>query len=204
MDDEADVWFVNAQPEGDGRHDDTDAAGHKVILHLGSIRDAGVVVVGDDAMGAQQRGQLLAAGAGAGVDDAAARLGLAEGQQATQFVVGVAGVEDLQSEVGAGDVAGNDAHIAQVVDDVPTHAGWSRRGQRQKGWIAQCPAGLSDVEVIGPEVVAPHADAVRFVNHQPVDACPSQRVQERRLAQPLRRGVDQPVDPVGGLIQPPA
>ena len=108
--DETNVRLINAQAEGDGRHDDADTAGHKVVLHPGPVGDAGVVVTGDDAASAQQHGQFLTAGAGAGVDDAAAGFSPAEGQQVAQFIVGVAGVEHLQLQVGAGHVAGDDTH----------------------------------------------------------------------------------------------
>ena len=74
MNDEADVGLVDSQAEGDGRDDDAHAPGHKRILHRVAIVNARVIVRGVDAVALEQRGQALAARAGARVDDAAAFL----------------------------------------------------------------------------------------------------------------------------------
>ena len=203
MDDEADVRLVDAHAKGDRRHDHADAAGHEVVLGLVPVGDARVIVAGGDGLLAQERGQFLTAGAGAGIDDAAARFGAAEGQQVAQLLVGVAGVEDLQLQVGAGDVTGDDAHIAQVVEDISSHAGWSCGGHGQERRDAQCLPGAPDGEIVGAEVVAPDADAMRLVNHQPAHSGAPHGVQEGRLAQALGGGVDQSIAALVCQIQSP-
>ena len=200
VDDEAHVGLVDAHAKGDGGDDDAGAPGHKVVLYCGAVGDAGVIVGGGDAVLAQQGGDALAAFARPGVDDAAAVLGFAEGEEVGELFVGVAGVEDFEAQVGAGAVAGDDVHVAELLEDVAPHARWGGRGDGEERRVAKCFAHALDDEIVGTEVVAPHADAVGFVDDEAVDVGFAHWVQEGRLAQPFRRGVDQVVVACGDAL----
>ena len=61
-----------------------------------------------------------------------------------------------------------------------------------------------DEEVVGPEVVAPHAHAVHLVDHDEPDADRAQRLDEGGVAESLGRGVEQPRRPAGDVADPAA
>ena len=52
-----------------------------------------------------------------------------------------------------------------------------------------------DEEVVRPEVVSPHADAVHLVDHDEADADRPQRLDERGIAEALGGGVEDPRAP---------
>ncbi len=60
----------------------------------------------------------------------------------------------------------------------------------------------ADEEVVRPEVVAPHADAVHFVDHDEADVDAGDRVEEVPLPEPLRGDVEEPVAALGRCTQP--
>ena len=90
-----------------------------------------------------------------------------------------------------------------MLDDVPSHAGWGGRREGEDRWLSQRAPRLRNLEVVRPEVVAPDADTVRLVHHQPCHAGPAQRVQERRLPEALGRGIEQPELALHGVREPP-
>ena len=107
-----------------------------------------------------------------------------------QLLVHVAGVENLKLKIGTRHVTGDDAEVAQMTDDVASHAGRCRRCHSQHWRITQCLSSPSDREVVRSKIMAPHADAVCFVDYQSIHTRTSQRVQEGWLAQSFRSGVD--------------
>src|SRR4029078_6862115 len=61
-----------------------------------------------------------------------------------------------------------------------------RGGHPEAGRAAERLEGVADEEVVRPEVVAPHAHAVHFVDHDQPDADLAERRDARLLAEPLR------------------
>ena len=60
----------------------------------------------------------------------------------------------------------------------------------------------ADEEVVGAEVVPPHADAVHLVDHDETDVDLRDRVEEAPRAEPLGRDVEHPVTAFGHAAQP--
>ena len=76
---------------------------------------------------------------------------------------------------------------AELRGDVAAHLRRRRRGVRLDRHVGPQRAQLADAPVLGPEVVAPVADAVRLVHHQAGEAEPAELGEEARLHQALRR-----------------
>ena len=79
--------------------------------------------------------------------------------------------------------------------------GRGRGGERQHGRRTQFLVGLRNVEVVGPEVVAPDADAVRLVDDQAGDAAVPHQLDKGALAQPFGRDVEQPVAAIAQIVE---
>ena len=75
--------------------------------------------------------------------------------------------------------------------DLLGHAGSGGGGDGEHGRVAQLGERLGDEEVVGAEIVAPHADAVGLVDDDPGDAGRPQGAEEGVVAQPLGRDVDE-------------
>ena len=86
------------------------------------------------------------------------------------------------------DLGIGDAQLPQdVVDDLV--GGGRRHGQH--GGVAQFLDHVAQLEVVGAEVVAPLAHAVRLVHDEQVDRRPPQQVAELAVGQLFGRGVDE-------------
>ena len=123
--------------------------------------------------------------------------------------------EDLEPILGVGDllhvVAQVRAHHARVDDleraterlpDVACRLRRGRRGHAEERGIAECLETTTDEEVVGPEVVAPHAHAVHLVDDHEPDADRREELDEARLPQPLRGRVDEARVPGGDAGEP--
>ena len=72
-----------------------------------------------------------------------------------------------------------------------SHLGGRGRGDCQRRRIAKFLERAGQEEVVGPEVVAPHRDAVGLVDHDQANAARPDRVKELGLPEPLGCGIDQ-------------
>ena len=133
-------------------------------------RQAGVVGGGVDAVGAQLVRDLFGALAREAVDDAG--LALVAGEELQQLVQRLALLDDGVADVGpveAGDVDGGvgepEPH-AHVVARLGVGGG----GAGHDGDAGEQLAQLPELDVLGPEVVSPLADAVRLVDGEQGDA----------------------------------
>ena len=179
VDEEADVGLVHAHAEGDGGDDDAHIAVHEAAHAVGAVlgAEAGVVGERDVGVGApllqfavDQRGHLLAAIARGDVDDAGALLLAADVDDRAQLLLFVRDALHFVEEVRAEEA---DAHAAEVaaepVGDLFGDLGRRGRGEGQDGRLAERGEDLRHDQVVGAEVVAPEADAVRLVDHEQRD-----------------------------------
>ena len=158
-----------------------------------------MVVLGPDPVAAERARDLLARAPGAGVDDRSASVDRAEAtEDAAKPLLGVLGVLDVVAEVRPVDARAH--HLEPPPERLRDRVRVRGRGRRRhpehgrRAELVECP---SDEEVVGPEVVTPHADAVHLVDHDEPDADAAQRAHERLLPKALGRGVEDP-RPAGG------
>ncbi len=66
-----------------------------------------------------------------------------------------------------------------------------RRGERRNLGAAQRFEHLIEPEIIGPEIVAPHREAMRLIHGKKGDCALPERFEKRAAAKTFRRDVDQ-------------
>ncbi len=140
---------------------------------------------------AQGLGQHLGLGAGPAVDDAG--LALARGGKAQNLVArgGLDGERKVDVRpVKAAQERGRGLPVEQAGDDLAP--GFLVRGGGEGGKRhAQGPAQIADPQIVGAEVVAPLADAMRLVDRDQAAVRPPQQAQRRARGQAFRRHVQQ-------------
>ena len=100
---------------------------------------------------------------------------------------------DVVAEVRPHDARPHDLEVATERGGDLRRRGRGRGGgHAEHGRIAERLERAPDEQVVGPEVVPPHADAVHLVDHDEADADRAQRLDECGVAEPLGRGVEQP------------
>ena len=204
--DEADVRLVDPHPEGGRRDDRLDAALAERLLRGRALRrlEPGVVVGRGEVVRPQRPREFLAREARARVDD---RRGTAQVVEAPherpQPIVLVVDELDVVAQVRPDDGGAHDLGVAaERLGDLALRLGRGGRGHPEDRGPPQALERPPDEEVVGPEVVAPHADAVHLVDHDEADVDLRQGVDEDPLAQTLRGGVEEPVAPVRDPAQP--
>ena len=152
-----------------------------------------MVVLGTEPVAAEHAGQLLGRAPRARIDDRRAAA-----QRTQPFdedrdpVLGVRDFLDVVAQVRAHHTRMDGLELPSEREaDVPRRLGRRRRGHPEEGRIAERLEPAPDEEVVGPEVVPPHAHAVHLVHDHEPDADLGQEVDEARLAQALGRGVDE-------------
>ena len=187
--DEAHVRLVDSHAERGCRDDSADPAGDEVVLDAGSLigLEARVVVLQRESVAAQRAGDSLTGVAGARVDDGAALADRSKPLDEDPKPVLVASDPlDVVAKVGANDARSHDGHLAA---ESGGNAGGGRgcRGRRhaEHRRLSERLEGAPDEEVVGSEVVAPHAHAMHLVDHDEADADRAQRLDERGVAETL-------------------
>ena len=192
--DEPHVGLVDPHPERGRGDDDGEPAGDERVLDACPLAglQPGVVVLRPDPVAAERAGDLLAAAARARVDDRGAAVGRAEApEQRPQPLLGVLGALDVVAEVRAVDARPHDLEPpAEGFRDGVRVRGGRGRGHPEHRRRAELVERPADEEVVGAEVVPPHAHAVHLVDHDEADADLAQRPDEGRLAEPLGGGVE--------------
>ena len=192
--DEADVRLVDTHAEGDGGDHDDPLLLEEPVLVPGPHRlvEAGVVRQRLVARGREALGDILDPGAGQAVDDAriAAVPAPDEGVElGGRAVLGGDGVAD----VGAVETGGEHAPIveAQALDDVALGGLIRGGGDGDAGHRRETVLEHRELEVLGPEVVAPLRDAMGLVDGEQREFAAPQMVEKRGHEQPLGRDVDE-------------
>ena len=194
--DEPHVGLVDPHAEGGRRDDDLRPIGDEVVLDarpLGRL-ETGVVVLGAEAVAAQDARQLLGRAARSGVDDRGAATERAEAlDEDGDSVLGVGDLLHVVAEVRAHDARVDDLELA--AERLPDLAGGLGRGRRrhpEDRRVAERLEAAADEEVVGSEVVPPHAHAVHLVHDDEPDPDPREELDELRLPKAFGRRVDEP------------
>ena len=199
MGDEAEVVAVDAHAEGVGGDDDRDLLGHEAFLRggAGGVAHAGMVHCGPDLARLEQLVHLLDVAACGAVDDAGLEAG-GEIGDALEFVVVRGGLGDAQAEVGAGEAVHEDGGFAaaglaeaEVGDDVGAHLRGGGGGHGHHADAGQAVDGEAEAHVVGPEIVAPLADAVGLVDGEQIDRQCAEVAPEAFVAEAFGRDVDE-------------
>ncbi len=164
----------------------------------------GVVVLGANAVAAQDARQLLRRAARARVDDRGAGAEPAQPvHEDREPVLGVPDLLDVVAEIRADDARVHDVGTAaERLADRPRGLRCRRGGHSEERRIAELGEPSTDEEVVRAEVVPPHAHAVHLVHDDESDPDRAQRLDEARLPKPLRRRVDEPLPPGRDLGEP--
>ncbi len=201
--DEPDVGAVDAHAERVRRRDHVDVAGLEQAVRLGALLagHAGVVVRGTPAERAHRLGDGLGVATRARVDDGAASTATRRAEPLLQrrrdvfvFRLRSARLFDRELEVAAGEAAQHLPRLrhAQALDDLAPDGGRGRRRAGDEAARAEPIDEIAELEVIGTEVVAPVADAVRLVDRDERYRQAHQHLFDEALrCQPLRRDVEQ-------------
>ena len=170
VDDEAHVRLVDPHPERDGRHHHVHLVAPERLLIARAllVRQAGVVGHRAHAVGAQIGGRLVHRAAREAVDDPALPRGTTLAHQredlAAGFAVPLLAAADPQVRPEERALeAGRLAH-PELSEDVGRDGARGGGGERQRRHVEMVAEAL-EAPVRGTEVVAPLADAVRFVHH---------------------------------------
>ena len=197
MDDGAHIRLVDAHAEGVRGHHDWRLARHERALRLGAGLALHARVIGGNMLtqlAAQPLGGRIGALARAGIDDRGQRSGL--GQQGRDSGLSFALARrrhHVVREVRPLEAGGDPHRVVQAepVDDVDGHPRRRRRRGRQDRPRLQTLGDLPELVVLGAEVVAPLADAVRLVDDEQADVS-LQLLADAGRPEALRRDVEHP------------
>ena len=200
--DRAHVGLVHAHAER--RRRDHHAVGGRHEARLARVAlgraEPGVVRLGREIGLAQPLGDVLAARARAGVDDrrARGRVGQAGGEQREARALALHRGH-VEREVGPIDAGAHLDRLAQPQGAHDVGGDARRRGRRECHGAARADrvAGIGEAQVVGPEVVAPLAQAVRLVDREERDLAPLERGAEAPVAEALGRHQHEPARAVG-------
>jgi hypothetical protein len=130
------------------------------------------------------------------VDDAgAARIGDVPEERRVAILVRLRATA-LVDEVRAVEAGDDDLRLLEVeqADDVATDILGRRRGQGDRGRVAEALAEVADLRVFRSEVVAPLADAMGLVDREQAHARAVEDAVELARGQALGREVDEPLE----------
>ena len=187
------IRLVDAHAESDRRHHDQAVLLEEAVLILRaqSAVHAGVVGQRGDALPAKKLRQLLGLPPRAAIDDAA--FTPVRGREVLELAAGVAFRAHGKRQVRPVETVDEDRRLAheKPAENIRTRGGVGRRGERQDLDAGKLAREVSQIEIIGAEIVPPLRNAVGLVDGQQRGARLSQhrfRIVER---QPLGRHVKQ-------------
>ena len=171
-----------------------DPAADEVVLNAGALvgLEARVVVLEPQAVATERPRDALAGVARAGVDDDASILDRPQPlDEDAQAILVPTDLLDVVAQVRPHDARPHDGELtAESGRDLRRSGGSRRRGHPEHRRVAERLERAPDEQVVRPEVVSPHADAVHLVDHDEADADRAQRLDERGVAEPLGCGVE--------------
>ena len=127
--------------------------------------EPGVIGAGRAAGLRERLGEFFGGGAGLGVDDAGAGL---RGDEVGDLAGGVVARGDRVADVGA--IESRDDHAvardAELVEDIGAGDCVGGGGEREAGDFGEGVEQRAEETIVGAEIVAPFADAMRFVDRE--------------------------------------
>ncbi len=204
MDDAPDIGLIDAHSEGDGGGDDGRLPRHEGFLAggAGGVAEASVVGTGGEPLALEEGGETLGGFLPGAVNDGGGVGFPGEAfEESLPLVIFPAG-GDPQFQVGP--VKGELDVILLRDAEVPADVGrYGRGGGGSEGENAgdlqlACEGG--QLEVVGPEVVSPLRDAVRFVNGEKRDVRPCQPAAEIFVGEAFRGNVEELESAVEHLV----
>ncbi len=191
--DEPHVGLVDAHAERGRRDDRLRSSGHEVVLDARSLLgfEPRVVVLGPEAVAAEDASELLGRAARACVHDRGAAAQRAEPlDEDCEPIVRVRDLLDVVAQVRAHDARMDDIERPpECLADIERRLRGRRRCHPEHRRLPQGFEAAPDEEVVGTEVVAPHAHAVHLVHDHEPDPHVSEELDEARLPQALWRRV---------------
>ena len=198
MDDGTDVWFVDPHAEGVRGDNHLDITIHEEVLRPSAFvaREAGVVDGGGPSQFALDVfGDVLALLAARRINDRGSGIFVEDTCESLKFKRVGPGLFHRVVEIGAvkaGDELGGIVELKLLHDVAPDQIGGGG-GQGNARRRAELDPRLADLGVIGTEVVAPLADAVRLVNRQQTRLDLPHRFEKAAAAETLGGDIDQVV-----------
>ncbi len=125
-------------------------------------------------------------------------LGLDKGEQLLARIVLF---DDPVTDIGPVKARNKDTRVVerQALNDLVTRQCIGRRRQRDARHGREAFVQHRELDVLGPEVVAPLRHAVRLVDREQADAAALEQVEEARRHQPFRRNVEN-LEPAGEQV----
>ncbi len=183
--DEPHIGLVDAHAERGRGDDDLRGAGQEVVLDARALLalEAGVVVLGPEPVAGEHARELLGRAARPRVHDRGAAAQRAEAfDEDRDPVLGVGDLLDVVAQVRPHHARVDDVERAsERLPDVPRRLRRGRGRHPEERGLAQRFQTAPDEEVVGTEVVAPHAHAVHLVHDHEPDADLGQELDEARL-----------------------
>ena len=166
VDDPADIGFVDAHAEGDGRADDPRIVAEKLLLIFAALGggEAGVVGAGGETAAGEGFGDAFGGGAARAVNDAALVFAFAD--EIDDLFRGLILRDDAVGEVRAVEAGHEGLRIVelQVLDDVGADTAGGGGGERHHGDAGESRAECGELAIFWAEIVAPFGDAVGLVD----------------------------------------
>ena len=196
MDEQPDIRLIDAHAEGIRRNQNPHSPPAKVVMHKSPflIREPCMVVADRLVRLSQPFCNLFDRPARGAIDQDRAFLRVANQtlQRRQFFLAGLTGT-DGQGEIGPTESRDQSERIAerQPVAEIHLNAGRGSGGQGKAGRIGEFLAEATDFEIVGPEIMAPLGNAVRFVDHQQRDPERPQELEKPLMLHPFRRQIEQ-------------
>ena len=168
-----------------------------------------MVVLGAEAVPSECSGELLGGPPRAGVHDRRAPVERLETtDDGAHPVIGVPHLLDLVPEIRPHDRRPDDLRLTtERVADLAGGLGRGRRGHPEQRRFPELRERVADEEVVGAEIVSPHAHAMRLVDDHEPDSHGAKQVDEATLSKAFRSRVDEALvsgrgrgETVGGLV----
>ena len=203
MYDQANIRLVDPHAKRVGRDGDGARRVHEPFLvgrtrrqvHPRVIRKNGTVAQARR----QQRRHLIHRLAGGAIDDRAARLAAQKRKQFALLVCRLGDAPALVRQVRPIESGDDDGRLAQtkLTDNIGANIFGGRCCQRDAGRRAELLPHLAQPGILRPEIVPPLADAVGFIDGEDLRIEPGHQLLKIGGEKPLRRDVEQPVEPIG-------
>ena len=205
MDDQPDIRLIDAHAEGIRRSQNPHSPPAKVVMHELPflIRETGMVVADRLVRLSQPFRDLLHRPARGAIDEDCASFRLAnQPLQRRQFLLAGLAETNRQGEIGPTEARDQSERIAerQPVAQIRLNTGRGRGSQSQAGRIREFLAQAADFKIVGPEIVAPLGNAVRFVDHQQRDPQRPQELEKPLMLHPFRRQIEQLQPPLTEIL----